>query len=159
MDNNQSPEEEVGHSPWKMVALLAAEKNKLESDRNQLHRAWSDAVDDIAAAIARAEAAEADAQEWRDSYATLESDALAVRDDALLRMAEMGRDNAALRAQLDEAQGWRPVTEKPANSEMVDIRARGWYDKKNQCWHVLLGNREVATPRWADWRPAPKDDE
>ena len=67
-------------------------------------------------------------------------------------VARLTAENAALRAQLDAATAWRPVTELPEDGATVQLRTveMATWDSKREMW--AIGPDSLMS---IDWRPAP----
>ena len=115
---------------------------------------------DLIAALARAEAAEAERDELRErhdnlknAYANLVEEAAERLVRRLVRMYAAERRVAELEAQL-AAQGWRPVTiTEPSPDFTVELLIVG-YRGHDGYWHYPDGPEGLVI---RGWRPAPQE--
>ena len=107
--------------------------------------------------LARAEAAEAEAAEWKTAYADNELYGLALmqrRDELAARVAEL---------EAQAAQGWRPLGAPPASTGEYLIGADyipdvllAEYHADTDMWYQQLPDGEWQLADWAThWRPLP----
>ena len=127
-----------------MTILIADFDNTLDDALNGVTEAGAALGRMYRAALARAEAAEAERNDLRERHDNLKNAYANLVEEAaerLVRMYAAERRVAELEAQL-AAQGWRPVTEKPDKP--------GWYVVYDSDGHVFY-NADIFPYRVARW--------